>query len=419
LLFFLFARAGADEIKVGVLGFDGPVSSRQAEAIAGLFARELSGADGIVVLSREDLSSRDGDETDDAIKSAVESGRSAGVRYVLLGSIRELGRPSDIEVLSMRLPGGARATIDVRLIDVESSETRLLLSETGSSANVFPPSGAEQDDFDGFDELEARAILDAVSRLASSALGALGHERPYILSVSGGGYTIQTGARPRNAAYLVYALGLSRGAEGEIEAEKIPIAALNVKGGAKGRAAGVVSAPSKPAAILPGDRLTPISLGEARGLKFAETRPDAAPKKVAVSEDEAPEPDVEESSDGPVDSSEPAPAPKTSDAPLPDPNQSTDVNVMDTYPIYHVERDNLARQHLAAMNLYSRGEFAEALAAFGKVADAYQGNFLSAYWAGLSALELRDSRTAAAWFNRALSINPKYRPAISAKGGMK
>ncbi len=43
-------------------------------------------------------------------------------------------------------------------------------------------------------------------------------------------------------------------------------------------------------------------------------------------------------------------------------------------------------------------------------------NYLAAYWAGLSAERLRNRRDdAAEWADRALAINPEYRPAQELK----
>ncbi|MDR3321687.1 MAG: hypothetical protein LBS93_04495 [Synergistaceae bacterium] len=474
--FLVPVRVDADDISLGVMGFDGPVSEGQARGIAGLFARELSGV-GFSVVSGEEI---EYDRSTDPIETAAEYGRNAGLRYVLLGSIRELGRPSDIEALSLRLSQGARATIDLRVIDVETAHTRALLSETGSSSNVAPSGEPEPDDFDGFDELEARAILDAVSRLGRSTAAAFGRGRPFVISSSRKEYSISPGdfnspiiAPKTGAFYLVHALGLMRDADGGIAGKKIPLAVLNVKRVESERWVAVVSSPAKPASILPGDVAELISRESVRSLTFADVRPSDISDSARPNQDESPEAEdassvADADETGPSDPGDAAdkgapdafpdlsaqnsqdPAdPKTShgrnrddlldilssvgepgaesgmphtsaepQAPSQDPNQSTDVAVIDTYPIYHVERDGIAKRHLSALNLYRQGKFAEAYAEFSGVADVYSGNYLSAYWAGRAALELKNSKAALTWFNRTLSINPEYQPAIEAKRGI-
>jgi TolA-binding protein len=457
------ARTEAGDISLGVIGFDGPISENQARGIASLFAGELSGA-GFSVVSGDGL---EYDESStDPIEAAAESGRRAGLRYVLLGSLRELGRPSDIEALSLRLQQGARVTIDLRVIDVETAHTRALLSETGISSNVAPPDKTESGDFDGFggfDEPEARAILDAVSRLARATSSALGRGSPFIVSSSRSEYGIfpgDFGALKSGALYLVHVLGLTHDADGGIAGKKIPLAVLNVKKVEKGRGVAAVSSPAKPADIIPGDAAELISQKSARGLIFADARPIDIEENLMPEQDESqpgadeegtPDPDEpagEGETEGTADKdtldaqlqeasrgrtrdellgilsvvgdpgAEPGPT-RPADEPLPDPNVSTDTSVIDTYPLYHVERDNIAKGHLAALNLYKQGMFAEAYVAFIDVADAYRGNYLSAYWAGMAAIEMKSSKSALGWFNRALSINPKYQPAIEAKRSIK
>jgi TolA-binding protein len=65
--------------------------------------------------------------------------------------------------------------------------------------------------------------------------------------------------------------------------------------------------------------------------------------------------------------------------------------------------------------MYSSRRYKDAFEIFSRLADEYPGNYLSAYWAGVSAQRLKSGKEAAKWFDIALSFNPDYQPAIDAR----
>jgi tetratricopeptide (TPR) repeat protein len=79
-----------------------------------------------------------------------------------------------------------------------------------------------------------------------------------------------------------------------------------------------------------------------------------------------------------------------------------------------IDRSNLRIGQMNARDLYERGRYVESFANFKELAESYRGNYLSAYWAGMAALRLGRNKEALAWFDRALDINPNYRPALDA-----
>jgi hypothetical protein len=97
-----------------------------------------------------------------------------------------------------------------------------------------------------------------------------------------------------------------------------------------------------------------------------------------------------------------------------DVNQIADARLIQTFPLTQEEMYTLEIQHRGAWNMYSNGRYFEAFGAFCKQSLDYSGNYLSAYWAGASALKLSDPQMAVLWFNRALEINPYYQPARKA-----
>jgi tetratricopeptide (TPR) repeat protein len=101
-------------------------------------------------------------------------------------------------------------------------------------------------------------------------------------------------------------------------------------------------------------------------------------------------------------------------------NDSTDANLIKYYPLTRKERTWLATRHRGALNLYSQKKYDDAYAAFSKLADDYDGcDYLAAYWAGVTAGKLKRGGEAAAWFRRAVEVNPNYRPALAELPGEK
>jgi TolA-binding protein len=98
-----------------------------------------------------------------------------------------------------------------------------------------------------------------------------------------------------------------------------------------------------------------------------------------------------------------------------DPDNKTDAKLIDTYPLSSRDRNMLGIQQRNAFRLYSKRKYKDALAAFSALAEQYDCNYLSAYWAGMAALKAKDNAKAAEFFDLALSRNPNYQPALREK----
>jgi TolA-binding protein len=147
-----------------------------------------------------------------------------------------------------------------------------------------------------------------------------------------------------------------------------------------------------------------------------ETKEPEAQKSAADSKAEQPRAETTE----PALSPEPAPEePEDVTQPEPsfDPNTTTDAKVINSYPLTSKEKNTLGIQQRGAYNLYAKKKYKDALAAFAKLTDDYpEINYLSAYWAGMTSLKIKNGRAEALeWFNRALEINPDYKPAATEK----
>ncbi|MDR3230933.1 MAG: hypothetical protein LBT65_05805 [Synergistaceae bacterium] len=464
LLCVLLGRAeAADKMRIGVMGFQSKVESvsdKQAEIITDVFIRGLSNSKSITIYEREQLESMVGREIRLGMSglidpaTAVEVGRLGGIQYILTGAVTELSQKvsgATIPLFGVGIGGGshqAKAVIDIRIIDTTTGEIKLALSETGTSTNsttaiAFQGIGFAETEFDG---IQARAISDAVNRLSYEIRSTLAGESSYVVAISGKSYTIDVGAMTgakEGALYLVYAEGRTvRGMNGEsLGVEKLPLAVLKVTQAEGGHSVCSVAPPGRGDLVRRGDKIEPISPGDAKKLKIVTSRPAASSgtfdqifgDRGEGAEPAANSPAPEPEDQGTTIEKPEAPEPSTRQASKParpatppqqartdfDPNQSTDAKVIQTYPIPSGEANMLGIRHRNAYNKYNSRKYRDAYAEFSELAEAYDGNYLAAYWAGRAAQVLKQRDDAATWFDRAIAINPNYQPALAERAKIK
>ena len=464
-LFIVIAQAlsveAAERVRLGMVGFESKapgVSQTQASIVTDLLTRSLANSKSISILEREQIKAI-GEELRFNMSglvdmdTAVEIGRIKGLQYMILGAVTELsekasavGIPIPIRGFGGVAVGGgsheAIATIDIRIVDVATSEIVLALSETGMSSNstsavsIMGFSYAESE----FGGLQARAIADAVERLAHQIRGSIGGESSYVISMSSDGVVIDIGSTmgaKEGALYLVYADGRTlRGMNNEIIGhEKIPLAVIKVKDVASSHSTCTVAPPSESRMIQRGDKIEPINASKAKNMKFASSRPAASSKTFdqMFGEDDA----IDDSNVGYSDQStslvvdtaddrfnqianinsdsepENVPAQTGGRKTIPgfDPDNSTDAKVIQTYDLDPGTVNMLGIRQRNAINKYNSRKYKEAYADFCEMADEYRGNYLAAYWAGVTAQKLKNNDDSLSWIDRALTINPNYKPA--------
>jgi hypothetical protein len=93
-----------------------------------------------------------------------------------------------------------------------------------------------------------------------------------------------------------------------------------------------------------------------------------------------------------------------------DANKIADARLIRTMPLSQADMNALEIQFRGASDLFAARKYHEAFESFMRQS-SFQGNYLSPYWAGMSALRLGDRQTAINLFNDSLSINPYYEPA--------
>ncbi len=209
-------------IRIGVLRFESrtnEISSDQAAAVGDVFARMLTNSKTLTVIERQQLNtianehklSTSGMLTDE---TALRVGKIAGCQYMLFGAVTNYGKHGSSVNLWMfgTQKYSAAATIDVRVVNVETTEVVLSLSETGSSSQTgtsFNFYGMTNDKVD-LSGMEAGAITDAASRLSYRVRDALTGEHAQVLDVDGEELTIgigSTGGAQLGGLYRVYVDG--------------------------------------------------------------------------------------------------------------------------------------------------------------------------------------------------------------------
>ena len=200
------AASSEKQVRLGVMKFlsrtEG-LSTDQAAAVGDVFARMLTSSRTISVIERDQLDAiasehqlvMSGMVTDE---SAVKIGKIAGCQYMILGAVTniEKSESSTNVFIFGTSKQSAVATIDVRVVDVETTEVKLSLSETGTSSQKgtsFNFYGLTNDKL-SLEGMEAGAIADAASRLSLKVREALTGEYAQVIEAGGRDITLSLGA---------------------------------------------------------------------------------------------------------------------------------------------------------------------------------------------------------------------------------
>jgi TolA-binding protein len=432
------------------------ITDKHAAIISDLFSFELTQAKSLTVYERDSI-----DKIGKELKfdmsglvdplTAAEIGKVGGLQYMLLGSVTQVdqrvgGAGFGVIIIGER---EMNAVVDIRIVEVSTAEVKIALRSEGTSKNQS--AGISWNGFTFMEAeiggIQARAIADAVTKLSNDVRNTLGGEFSRVVAEISDGFAINVSAPKEGALYLVYADGRTiYDMDGSfLGMDKIPIAVIKVTDINVGHSVAVVAPQGgKKENVRRGDKIEPISSAKAKELipKIPKERPRVSNTSELIFEENggpiatpvpsqpqnAPVPprDTAGTSQPPENDagvSEPAAPPVK--APIRnnsqrsiagvDPDNTTDSKLIDTYPIAPRERNMLGIQQRNAYQLYNKRKYKDALAAFTTLAEQYDCNYLSAYWAGMAALKVRDNAKAAEFFDLALSRNPNYQPALKEK----
>ncbi len=445
-LVFLFINAAfADEVvRIGIMRFHNKaegLSQQQAEVITDIFTRMLSNSSSIAIVERERLDDI-GREQRFGMSGLVDSstaaqiGRIAGCQYMLLGSITQFNKQSqDTNVAFIREKKyNVSVTVDMRVVNVETSEVVLSLSETGNASHTA--SGVNFDNFSTQENyhtgLEGEAINNAVSKLGQRIREIVAGEYSQVLSIAGRDVTVNVGASSgakKGDLYRVYADGPEvHDMKGRVIGHRdIDLAVIKISSVQNEfSTAQIVKDGGKIGNIRRGDKIMPISPSESKSLikHLPKNRPATGLNRNSGLEGDELNAKLEEvaSEQGVETASAAKPARAASTESMAAPmgrskrafeNKSTDpAKVIETYGLPSGDANTRRIAHISAGRIRNKRD---AYNKYVELANSYSGDYLAAYKAGETALSIGDRDNAKVWLDKALDINPSYEPAQKAK----
>lgn len=420
------AEAANEIIRIGVMNFTNRANGlhqQQSEGITDMFTRMLSNSQSIAIVERERLDAigrehRFGMSGLVDPNTAGEIGKIAGCQYILLGAITHFDQKestSGFGKLFQEKKREVNITIDMRVVDVSTSEVVLTMAETGrasSSAQAINLFDINQQDGPVVG-LEGEAIINAVSKLCHKLLETVAGEYTHVISVAGKDVTLSVGSQGgarAGALYLVYADGPEiRDMNGRLLGRKnVNLAVVKVAElQNEFSVARVVENGGKIDLIRRGDKIMSISSGEAKSLADGKAFASSRPRGLSLESMENVDARLGDIAGAPS-------APSSAIAPKRElENRSTDPSkVIATYGLSGGEANT---RRIAHINIGKLKDKKQAYEKYVELAESYSGDYLAAYKAGETALALKKTDDAKKWFDRALSINPDYEPAQKAK----
>lgn len=431
--------ASEDFIRVGVMKFqsraDG-VMPNQAAVVGDIFTRILANSRTIAVIEREQLEAiaaeqRMGMSGLMAYENAAKIGKLAGCQYMILGSVTNLTKKASAFGLLVvaTTKEEATATIDVRVIDVETSEIVLTLSDTGKSAQsgtYFSYGGLSYGEAD-ISGMEANAISEAASKLSFKIRDALTGEAPMVINTGAREVMINigsTGGAKSGALYRVYTDGAEiRNVDGSSLGRKMnDIAVIKITDVQADFSTATIAGKDTGnlGLIRKGDKISPINTDELKALTKRKAFPKDRPRE-RLGDDDVNNMLNESRSDNSVTDTEeirsssytpPTPAPSNTGRNFE--NKSTDpAKVIPTYGLPSGEANVRRIAHTNARKLGDKSK--QAYDKYVELANSSDVDYLAAYRAGVIAMTIGRKNDAATWLDKALEINPDYEPAQQAK----
>lgn len=300
-----YAAITDEPVRLGVMKFltrtEG-VTEAQAAAVGDVFARMLTSSKTITVIERDQLENiageiargQSGMITDE---TAVQIGKVAGCNYMLIGAVTRYehsASTTDLFIFGWR-KYYALATIDVRVVDVETTKVVLSLSESGTTTqkgttlNFYGMNNKKDMDFKG---MEAGAIADAASRLGFKLRETLTGESVQVLEPGKKEIVVSlgmNGGAQIGGLYRVYTEGREiRDAEGNsLGREMNDIAVVKITKLQPEFSNAVIAAKNAGnlSLVRRGDKIFPIAQDEMQAMIKNKVFPKSRPKEVKLDKD--------------------------------------------------------------------------------------------------------------------------------------
>ena len=391
LFYSINVYAYADSvIRVGILRFismsDG-ISDRQAEAITDEFTNILVHSNSIAVIERSQLDAREHRMNLSGmidVNTAVQVGKAAGLQYIIAGSITRFFQLSNQE---------AEVTISTRMINVQTAEIILSISEIATASNVNI------------------AIFNAINRLAYKMQESISGEHPNVLKVESEKVFISVGA----------SLGVKQGDLYKVYDEKEEFDAMGRSLGKNIEPRAVVSISKvnnnfSIAQVVKGNvahvqfenKVEPISQIEASRLPIETGLIKIAAVSQVPQQESAPNTNT--------------PQPKTTAVKNGFENHSDKAKkVIPSYGLDANQTNHLLKRHAEIEKMLSKKEMIEKYQNLFR--DFSNIDYFAAYKAAKLSFEIGKNAQALTWAEKSLSLNPGYAPAMkvlqAAKNKMK
>ena len=443
-----------DIVRIGIMSFKNKangLSDQQAEIITDIFTRMLAHSRSIAIIERErlDFIAREHRLNMSGLvdtNMAVQIGRLAGCQYMLQGSITQFEKNvTDQKFMFVNeTQYDVAVTVDMSVVNVTTGEIVLSMAETGtatrkdSMVELGKDMKRRESSLAG---LEGEAVDNAVSKLGQRIRELVAGEYSQVLSAGGSDITLNVGASSgarMGGLYKVYADGSEVfDMDGRVIGRKtINIAVVKIiEVQNEFSVANVVKNGGNPANIYRGDKITPISAGEAKELAKRKAFPakrqrpstnldnlneeDLSERLSDIAQEQGVETGTESKREAPEVSVASVPSVNRNSSPVKKSansgreNKSTDpVKVIPSYGLPSGEANTRRIAHINARKLGSRRS---AYNKYVELANSYDGDYLAAFRAGEIAQDLGMRDEAMTWFDKALAANPKYEPAQKAR----
>ncbi len=364
--------------------------------------------------------------------TAVSLGRLVGVQCIITGAITEFtsttsGGAIPLLGVGVGIATGqtkAKVSLDVRVIDVETAEVRTSIREAGLADHSM--SGAYlggvvlgQGESGG---LLSAATYDCVQKISQRLMRDLSPVAYNVLASSSSSVTVDVGSANGVQKGQIFRVYIETnpviGIDGSlIDVEKETVALLKAEE-VQGRYSKCSVAKGKGGELRRGDKIEfffgdvekePLRSRSLEELSRIGTDPATAAPYQPAPAPQSDRPLTVESAPAPVSESAPA-----SSSPLQGgtANTSDQTDVVDGYPIDGATKNAILISHKGGYYSYSNNQFSQAYKAFVNAFEAYEGNYLDAYWAARAAHKLGRKKDATQWLDRVLEINPAYEPAL-------
>ena len=266
--------AGNDVIRLGIMPFY-PKASKVSEDLVNfipdVFTRMLAESPSIAVIERESLEAVAREQKLSLsglidVRTAVKIGHLAGCQYMLLGAVTNYSSTLENQFVLLSATSKKEITIDIRLVDVNTGEVTLAMSETGTSERDSGLLNIVSGTLKGGGNEEA--VEGAVSKLGSKIREVVAGEYMQVLKAGGKKVTVsigRTSGAKKGAYYKVFAEGSEildmNGRSLGREVSNIAVVQID---DVQNQFSGAKVTAGKPENIRRGDKIELISASEAK-----------------------------------------------------------------------------------------------------------------------------------------------------------